>query len=149
MEHLSATTSRARGSRFSCSTVARACPINMDSLGAETAGWHTINYQQRGLAPSTTDGPFPHHQFAFPLPINPNDVQVPKPGAPPIRTETPSYAHALALSSPSRLGRAGAAGVDEGPRSRTIDSNRAFSLRAAASPTRTFHARWVAPICSS
>jgi len=30
----------------------------MDLLGSETHGWHTISYQQRGLAPSTTDGPF-------------------------------------------------------------------------------------------
>jgi proline iminopeptidase len=27
-------------------------------LSSETAGWRTITYQQRGLAPSTTDGPF-------------------------------------------------------------------------------------------
>lgn len=30
----------------------------MDMLAGETAGWRTIRYQQRGLAPSTTDGPF-------------------------------------------------------------------------------------------
>jgi proline iminopeptidase len=30
----------------------------MDLLDAETGGWHTVTYQQRGLAPSTTDGPF-------------------------------------------------------------------------------------------
>jgi proline iminopeptidase len=30
----------------------------MDLLSAETAGWRTIRYQQRGHAPSPTDGPF-------------------------------------------------------------------------------------------
>lgn len=30
----------------------------MDMLADETTGWRTIRYQQRGLAPSTLDGPF-------------------------------------------------------------------------------------------
>lgn len=30
----------------------------MGLLGAETAGWRSIGYQQRGIAPSTTSGPF-------------------------------------------------------------------------------------------
>ena len=30
----------------------------MDLLDSETGGWHTISYQQRGLAPSATCGPF-------------------------------------------------------------------------------------------
>ena len=30
----------------------------LDVLGDETDGWRRIRYTQRGLAPSTTDGPF-------------------------------------------------------------------------------------------
>jgi pimeloyl-ACP methyl ester carboxylesterase len=30
----------------------------MDMLGPEVTGWHAIRYQQRGLAPSSVDGPF-------------------------------------------------------------------------------------------
>lgn len=31
---------------------------DMSRLGAETAGWRSIAYQQRGIAPSATGGPF-------------------------------------------------------------------------------------------
>ena len=36
----------------------------MSLLGAETAGWRSVGYQQRGIAPSTTGGPFTDVQHA-------------------------------------------------------------------------------------
>ena len=36
----------------------------MDMLSPEVNGWHSIHYQQRGLAPSSVDGPFTVEQHA-------------------------------------------------------------------------------------